>query len=50
MDTDEKVILALAKQNLKLTKQCKEILEDIRDLNRALDKGTNKSKKNKGED
>lgn len=42
MTTEEKELYKTAKKNLELMKECKEILEDINEINKALDKGKNK--------
>ncbi len=38
MTTEEKELYKVAKKNLELMKECKEILEDINKINKALDK------------
>lgn len=42
MTTEEKELYKVAKKNLELMKECKEILEDINEINKALDKGNDK--------
>ena len=45
MDTDEKKLLALDKENLRLVKECRELLSDISKINKILSKKENNGKK-----
>lgn len=45
MTTEEKELYKLAKKNLELMKECKEILDDINEINEALESNVEKKKK-----